>query len=42
MVESFGLHAGGLGVNVLGWLSLLHASLDVPIELGTVIIVDTF
>jgi len=28
VVEFFELHAGGLGVNPLGWLPLLHASHD--------------
>jgi hypothetical protein len=30
VVECFELHVGGLGVDSLGRLLLLHASLDIP------------
>jgi hypothetical protein len=42
VVECFKLHARGVGINILSWLPLLHASLDVPTKLGTVISIDGF
>lgn len=42
MAEKFELHAGGLRVNHLVWLPLLHVSLDVHTSSGTKISVDGF
>jgi hypothetical protein len=42
VVECFELHAEGLGVNPLGWIPMLCASLNVLIELGIVINTNRF